>query len=57
MLSYDSVCAYSLSNGHIRKIMDRELKQIAAVNIDKCSEKISKTYSRLVAFEFGGDVE
>lgn len=57
MLSYDSVCAYSLSNGHIRKIMDRELKQITPTNIDRCSERISETYSRLVDLEFGDDAE
>lgn len=57
MLSYDTVSAYSISNGNIERIMDDELRQIAAISIDRCSEKISETYSKLIDLEFDGDAE
>lgn len=52
-ISYENVSAYLIEDGKIHSIKDDEIKQIDPSSIDKCSHKISDTYTKLANIDFG----
>lgn len=47
-LAYEDIGAYFVADGGIRSIMDEELKQIKAEEIDSASDLINQTYDQLL---------
>lgn len=51
-ISYDSISAYKIVDGHTESIKVDELKQLDPEEIDSCSVKINETYTSLSNREF-----
>lgn len=47
-LSYDDIYAYSIHNGSIAQIMDKETQLIGETSLDKVTETISEEFSKLL---------